>query len=79
MRNVTVRLGRVVKGLGMFWWDFLVGDTPEITVMVLFLLGVVALLSDVAHVNTLACVALPVFAIAGLVLSVGRARHRSKR
>jgi hypothetical protein len=73
-----VWLGRAVKGFGMFWWDFLVGDTPEITVIVLLVLGVVALVSDVAHVNTLACIVLPVFAIAGLVLSVGRARRRSK-
>lgn len=71
-------LGRAVKGFGMFWWDFLVGDTPEITVIVLVLLGVVALMSDVAHVNALACIALPVFAIVGLVLSVSRARRRSK-
>ena len=25
---------RVIKGFGMFWWDFLVGDTPEIFVAV---------------------------------------------
>jgi hypothetical protein len=67
--------GRVLKGFGMFWWDFLVGDTPEITVVVLLILGVVALASEVGHLNVLAYVALPVLAIAALTISVARARR----
>ena len=59
----------------MFWWDFLVGDTPEITVVVLLILGVVALASEVGHLNVLAYVALPVLAIAALTISVARARR----
>jgi hypothetical protein len=78
MKNALSWLGRVVKGFGLFWWDFLVGDTPEITVVVLLILGVVALARDVAHLNALAYIALPVLAIAGLVLSVRRARRRFK-
>ncbi|MGH3733820.1 MAG: hypothetical protein ACRDVC_10720 [Acidimicrobiales bacterium] len=78
MSSAANRLGRVARGFGKFWWDFLVGDTPEITVVVLVILGVVALVRDVAHVNALAYVALPVFAIAGLGLSVARARRRTK-
>jgi hypothetical protein len=71
-------LGRILKGFGLFWWDFLVGDTPEITVAVLLALGVVALARDVAHLNALAYVALPVLAVTGLGLSVTRARRRMK-
>jgi hypothetical protein len=71
-------LGRILKGFGLFWWDFLVGDTPEITVAVLLTLGVVALARDVAHLNALAYVALPVLAVTGLGLSVTRARRRMK-
>jgi hypothetical protein len=78
VRRVVSRLGRIVKGFGLFWWDFLVGDTPEITVVVLLILGVVALARDVAHLNVLAYVALPVLAITGLALSVMRARRRMK-
>jgi hypothetical protein len=67
-------IGRLVKGFGRFWWDFLVGDTPEITVAVIIILGVVALASNVMHVNALAYVALPLLAIVTLALSVQRAR-----
>jgi hypothetical protein len=68
-------LARALKGFGRFWWDFLVGDTPEITVVVVLILGVVALASEVAHLNVLAYVALPVLAIAALTISVARARR----
>jgi hypothetical protein len=30
---------RWIRSFGAFWWDFLVGDTPEITVGVLVVLG----------------------------------------
>lgn len=78
MRRRTLWLGRMAKAFGLFWWDFLVGDTPEITVVVILILGVVALARDVAHLNALAYVALPVLAITGLALSVMRARRRMK-
>lgn len=69
---------RVLKGFGMFWWDFLVGDTPEITVVVIFILGFIALASEVAHLNVVAYIALPVLAITALSISVARARRRTK-
>lgn len=75
MKRAASWVARALKGFGMFWWDFLVGDTPEITVVVLFILGVVALASEVAHLNVLAYVALPVLAIAALSISVARARR----
>jgi hypothetical protein len=71
-------LTRGLKGFGVFWWDFLVGDTPEITVVVLLILGVVALASEVAHLNVLAYLALPILAITALSISVARARRRTK-
>jgi hypothetical protein len=67
---------RLVKGFAMFWWDFLVGDTPEIFVAVLAIIGVVALLSLVGHFNGAGVVALPVLAIGALTLSVRRAVRR---
>ena len=78
MSRAASWLTRGLKGFGMFWWDFLVGDTPEITVVVLLILGVVALASEVGHLNVLAYIALPVLAIAALFLSVARARRRMK-
>ena len=71
-RSLPVRLA---KGFGRFWWDFLVGDTPEITVAVLVILGAVALLSEVAHVNALAYVAVPLLVTVTLALSLFRARR----
>jgi hypothetical protein len=76
MRRVGTWLGRAARGFGLFWWDFLVGDTPEITIVVLLILGVVALTRDVAHLNALAYIALPVLAVAGLVTSLARARRQ---
>jgi hypothetical protein len=67
-----------IVAFGRFWWDFLVGDTPEITVAVLLVIGVVALARDSAHLNGLADVALPVLVVAGLTLSLVRARRRMK-
>jgi hypothetical protein len=75
MNRVASLLGRALKGFGMFWWDFLVGDTPEITIVVILILGVVALASEVGHLNVLAYVALPVLAITALTISVARARR----
>ena len=73
-RNVIWRL---LSGFGRFWWDFLVGDTPEITVAVILIVGVVALLRDVAHVNALAYVALVVLSVVALALSAARARRKA--
>jgi hypothetical protein len=62
----------------MFWWDFLVGDTPEITIAVLVVLGLVAVISKFWHANTVAYVCLPVLMIVALTLSVNRARRGAK-
>ena len=61
---------------GRFWWDFLVGDTPELLIGVLIALGVVALLVKGAERNAVAVVALPVMVAAMLGVSVYRARPK---
>jgi hypothetical protein len=61
---------------GQFWWDFLVGDTPELLVGVLVALGVVALLVKGAGLNAVAVVAFPIMVAVMLGLSVHRARPR---
>jgi hypothetical protein len=71
-------LTRAVTGFGRFWWDFLVGDTPEVTIAVVLALGVVALVSEVGNLNVLAYIALPVLVIATLAITVARARSRMK-
>ncbi|MDA8374050.1 MAG: hypothetical protein M0Z91_07380 [Actinomycetota bacterium] len=34
---------RAARAFAMFWWDFLVGDTPELTIGILVALGAVYL------------------------------------
>ena len=70
---------RLVKGFAMFWWDFLVGDTPELFVAALSIIGVVALLSEVGHYNGAAVSALPVLAVLALGISVRRAQRAARR
>lgn len=63
---------RLVRGFAMFWWDFLVGDTPELFVAAIVIIGVVAGLSAWHH-RALAVVVLPVLAVIALAVSVARA------
>ncbi len=69
----------MVRGLvafGRFWWDFLVGDTPELLIGVLLALGVVALLVKGPSVNAAGVAAFPVMVTVLLSLSVYRARPK---
>jgi hypothetical protein len=67
---------RWLVAFGRFWWDFLVGDTPELLIGVLIALGVVALLVKVASLNALAVVGFPLMVAVMLALSVYRARPK---
>jgi len=77
--NKSTLVTRLLKGFAMFWWDFLVGDTPELFVAALVIIGAVALISERWHANTTAVIVLPVLAIAALALSVKRASDAAKR
>jgi hypothetical protein len=70
---------RLIQGFGRFWWDFLVGDTPELFVAALVIIGVIALLSERGHFNTAAIVVLPAFATLALAASLVRAVRLSRR
>jgi hypothetical protein len=59
---------------GKFWWDFLVGDTPELLIGVLVAIGVVALLVRAASLNAVAVVTFPGLVIVLLAASLSRAR-----
>lgn len=69
----------MVVGFGRFWWDFLVGDTPELFVAALVIIGVVALIRLVGHENAAAVVVLPLLGVMTLGASILRAWRRSKR
>ena len=61
---------------GRFWWDFLVGDTPELLIGVLIALGVVALLVKGASLNAVAIAGFPAMVAVILGISVYRARPK---
>jgi hypothetical protein len=77
--NKSPLVVRLLKGFAMFWWDFLVGDTPELFVAALVIIGAVSLISERWHANTTAVVVLPLLAIIALALSVKRASDGAKR
>jgi hypothetical protein len=67
---------RWLVAFGRFWWDFLVGDTPELLIGVLIALGIVALLVKGASLNALAVAGFPAMVAVMLGLSVYRARPK---
>jgi hypothetical protein len=70
---VTQALARWLRAFGRFWWDFLVGDTPELTVAALL---VVAAAYALASSRVAAVVVLPALAVCALVASTVRGRVR---
>lgn len=69
---------RWAKAFGRFWWEFLVGDTPELFFAVVAILVVTAVLTHLVS-TTVAWVLLPVLVIAALGLSVWRAARPRAR
>ena len=67
---------RWVSAFGRFWWDFLVGDTPELFVGVVAVLGVVAGLCLRPGLRTTAALLTPLLVAAVLAASVRRAVRR---
>ncbi len=62
---------RYLRAFGRFWWDFIVGDTPEIAVGALAILVAAALLH---HLRDAAVVVVPLAVVALLVGSALRGR-----
>ncbi len=79
MNDQPTLIVRLVRGFAMFWWDFLVGDTPELFVTVVLTIGLVALLSVAGHFNTVSIVALPALAIGALALSLWRVSRAERK
>jgi hypothetical protein len=68
---------RLLIGFGRFWWDFLIGDTPELFIAALSVIGVTALLSEVWGFNVAAIIVLPLLVVVSLGLSLYRAQGSS--
>lgn len=63
---------RYLRAFGRFWWEFLIGDTPELFVGMLVVLGIAAGLASLGGVS--AVVVVPLAVVALLVVSVARGR-----
>lgn len=69
-------IARGVKAFGHFWWEFLVGDTPELFLATLAVVGIAFALR---HERTAAAVTLPVLAALVLLASTWRGRARRRK
>jgi hypothetical protein len=70
---------RWLTAFGRFWWEFLIGDTPELFVGVVVVIGGLAVLCLRPGLRTLAALAAPVLVAAVLAASVGRAARAARR
>lgn len=68
---------RFVRAFGAFWWDFLIGDTPELFVGVLVVLGAAALAVHQGAPRFVVIAAVPFLTAALLCFSV--LRHQRTR
>jgi hypothetical protein len=69
---VTAAVGKALRAFGHFWWDFLIGDTPELALAVGVL---VALAFALTHQRVVAAILLPLLATAFLLASTLRGRR----
>jgi hypothetical protein len=71
---VTAAIGRALRAFGHFWWDFLIGDTPELALATGVIVAVAFLLDGSRWVGA---ILLPLLAAAFLLLSALRGRRRA--
>jgi len=70
---------RTLAAFGRFWWEFLIGDTPELFVGSVAIVGTVALLCLEHSARTWAGLVLVLLVIALLVASVWKAARKAAR
>ena len=73
---MTALVVRGVKAFGHFWWDFLVGDTPELALATGIIVAVAFLISGERLAGV---ILLPLLAAGFLLLSTWRGRRRAPR
>jgi hypothetical protein len=69
-------VARVIRAFGHFWWDFLVGDTPELALATGAIVGLAFLLAGQRRVGA---ILLPLVAAGFLLVSTYRGRKRAPR
>ncbi len=71
---MTELVVRGVKAFGKFWWDFLVGDTPELALATGIIVALAFLIDGERLVGV---ILLPLLAAAFLLASTLRGRRRA--
>jgi hypothetical protein len=66
-------VARGLRAFGRFWWEFLVGDTPELFVATLV---VVAASFALVSLHAASIVVVPAIAVGALVVSAARGRRK---
>lgn len=69
---------RWARAFGHFWWDFLVGDTPELLIGGVACVAVGAVVAHATSGRALAVIVLPVLVVALLATSLWRAARRAR-
>jgi hypothetical protein len=69
-------VNRWLVGFGRFWWDFLIGDTPELTLGAVLAVGAAAALALDHSLRWPAVAALPLVVVLVLAASARRAVRR---
>jgi hypothetical protein len=72
-RTMT-RVGQLISSFGHFWYEFLIGENPDIFVGTLVVIGAALLLR---HERTAAIIVVPLLALLFLVGSTYRGRQRA--
>jgi len=67
---------RWLTAFGRFWWDFLIGDTPELFVGAVAIIGLIAVICLHPGLRTAAAILAPVLVAGLLTASVRRAANR---
>jgi hypothetical protein len=66
---------RAIVAFGKFWWEFLVGDTPELLVATIVVIGAALALR---HHRTAGFIVVPLIAAVALALRVLRGRRTGR-
>ena len=72
--TTSAAVGRAVRAFGRFWWDFVIGDTPELALATAAIVGLAFLLGGN---RTVGAIVLPITAATFLMLSTWRGRRRT--
>ena len=71
---MTRVIGKAMRAFGHFWWDFLIGDTPELALATGIIVALAFLIDGERLVGV---ILLPLVAAGFLLLSALRGRRRA--